>query len=152
MVLMRAQASLDFLMTYGWALLLITLVAAAIVGLGILDTGSYIGSRAIGFSQITPVGWSLDNSGVLKMKLKNNAGSDINITQMVATQNSRNITNASVINVPYGKDSGVFSVGSLDNSNSGASYSVNVKIYYNDSETGFPYVDSGTLSGRVISS
>ncbi|MFA6213807.1 MAG: hypothetical protein WC717_00840 [Candidatus Micrarchaeia archaeon] len=155
MASVRAQASLDFLMTYGWALLLIALAAAAIVALGIVDTGSFIGSRATGFSQITPAGWSIDSTGMLKLKLKNNAGSDIGIFNITAVRGTETVSNATIapaspVEILQGNDA-IVSLDPLSAWNPGTSYSVKVNIgYYADGETDFEYTDSGTLTGKVV--
>ena len=138
-------------MTYGWAILLIAIVAAAIVSLGFVDTGSFIGSRSFGFSQVSPTGWRVDPSGALTLKLKNNAGSDINITSISATCDLGTVSNASAIAIANGAESTIFSVGVFPlPASSGQSYSVKISINYTDSETGFPYADSGTVSGKSL--
>jgi hypothetical protein len=149
----RAQAALDFLMTYGWALLILSIAAAAIVSLGIFDTGSFVGSRAVGFSQMTPVGWSLDSNGVLLIKLKNNAGSDIEITSINASLDALNIFNDTVVPLKYGENTEVITVGQFSSpSPVGTSYSIRVNIVYIDVESGpgFEYHDAGTITGKVI--
>jgi hypothetical protein len=137
-------------MTYGWALLLIALVAAAIVSLGILDTGSFVGSRALGFSQVAPIGWSLDQSGSFRIMLKNNAGTDINVTSIRASYGSSELPYSSNVVIPNGMESGEIGVGTFFPGKPGESYTIRLNINYTDSETGFPYTDSGTLTGRVV--
>ncbi|MCX6772520.1 MAG: hypothetical protein NTV88_01985 [Candidatus Micrarchaeota archaeon] len=155
MMVKKGQAALDFLMTYGWALLIIALAAAAIVALGILDMGSFIGSRATGFSQIEPIGWSLDHTGVFNIKLKNNAGTDINVTSVTTSYNSV-AGNCSALNppvgisLPEGSESGVINACTFGAINPGASYSLRLNINYTDSETGFSYTDAGTVTGKVL--
>jgi hypothetical protein len=145
----RGQAALDFLMTYGWALLLIAIAAAAIVSLGILDVGSFMGSRAVGFSQVVPTGWQLQ-SGTLSLKLKNDAGTDINVTSITASYNVQPpATNTSVITILDGDVSNTIPLSPFQlGVQSGASYSMTININYTDTESGFEYVDSGTITGR----
>lgn len=144
----KAQAALDFLMTYGWAILLVAIVAAAIVSLGILDTGSFIGSRTFGFSQVQPTAWRLEPSGALTIKLKNNAGTDINITSIMAQYENANVTYATPVSVANGAESPIITVGSLPSQQSGGSFSIKLAINYTDTESGFPYTDTGTISGK----
>jgi hypothetical protein len=151
--IMKGQAALDFLMTYGWALLLIALVAAALLALGILDSGSFMGSRAVGFSQVSPTGWSFDSSGAFKLKLKNNAGSNIIVTSITATYGQETAVFAPPVdlaNLTYGAESGVLNVGTFGVDKPGASYTMRVNINYTDSEAGFPYNDAGTVTGKIV--
>ena len=137
-------------MTYGWALLLIALVAAAVFSLGILDVGSFLGSRAVGFSQITPVGWQMGTDGALQVKLKNGAGTDINITSMNATQNGQVASFSQVIPIAEGEESSVLAFSSFPLPlQGGTSYTISINIAYMDSESEFEYLDSGTLTGKV---
>ena len=136
-------------MTYGWALLIIALVSAAVVSLGLVDIGSFMGSRASGFAQITPVGWRVDTSGGFAIMLKNNAGADINITSINATLGTANITYTTMVPIANGEQTGQLSLGSFAGAPSSGSYTARVSISYVDAETGFMYRDSGTITGRV---
>ncbi|VVB58767.1 Uncharacterised protein [Candidatus Anstonella stagnisolia] len=148
---MKAQAALDFLMTYGWALLIVVLVVGALFALGIFDIGTFMGNKTSGFTQIGVSGYKLDSSGVLTMKLKNLAGTNVNITQINATLGVTTISNTTLFALSNGRESGIFSVGNFNASapSSGSSYSIRVNIIYNDTNSGFSYLDSGTLVGKV---
>jgi len=149
MVFCKGQSALDFLMTYGWALLIMALVIAGMFALGIFDTGSFVGTRATGFVQVSPVGWRVAPDGSLTVMFKNNAGTDIVITQMNATLDTTTITNSTAISIANGEQSGTIPIGSFPSRAASNSYTVKVTIAYNDSTTGFPYTDAGTLSGKV---
>lgn len=134
-------------MTYGWALLIMAMVVAGLFSMGFFDVGTFVGTRASGFVQITPVGWRVAPSGAFTAMFKNNAGTDITITQVNATLATKSMTNSTAVPILNGDQSGTLALGSF-----GAwsgSYTITVKIAYNDSTTGFEYTDSGTLSGRV---
>ncbi len=146
----KAQAGLDFLMTYGWALLLIVLVVGALFALGVFDIGSFTGSKATGFAQVGVVGWKLDTGGILTAKFENHAGTDINITSINATYKTSSVTYSTTFNVDNGKQSGTITVGTFGSPGSkGSSYTVKMEITYSDRNTGFVYTDSGTVTGKV---
>ena len=139
------------MMTYGWVMLLLSIFIVASVALGILDPGSIMGSSSSGFSQISPVGWSLDNTGLFRVMFNDGAGTSVNITSIQTTDNLLSCLNSSVnTQVPEGSDTPAMSVCSLGTQQSGSSYSLKININYTDNETGFAYTDSGTLTGRVI--
>ena len=149
MALEKGQSALDFLMTYGWALLIMALVIAGLFALGVFDTGSFIGTRATGFVQISPVGYRVAPSGALSVMFKNNAGTDIVITQVNATLGTSTIANSTSVAVADGEQTGTLPLGNFAAQPLSSSYSVKVTIAYNDSTTGFSYTDAGTLSGTV---
>jgi hypothetical protein len=45
----KGQGALEYLMTYGWALLIIVVVGAALYALGVLNPATYTQSRCTGF-------------------------------------------------------------------------------------------------------
>ena len=149
---MKAQSSLDFLMTYGWALLIIFVVVGAIFALGIFDIGMFLGSRASGFVQVGAVGWELESSGDFMMVFKNNAETDIKITSISATLKSEIVENTDIIYLENGKKSSIITIGTFSNlPSSGSNYAINVKIVYTDPATGLDYSDTGTITGKITS-
>ncbi len=146
----KAQAALDFLMTYGWALLLIVLVVGALFALGIFDVGSFLGSKASGFAQVGIVGWKLADDGAFTAKFENHAGSNINVTSINATLGTESVAYNSTFNVNNGQQSSTIAVGTFSSpGGKGTSYSINVNIAYTDKKTGFAYTDAGTITGKV---
>ncbi len=146
----KAQAGLDFLMTYGWALLLIVLVVGALFALGIFDVGSFLGSKASGFAQLSPVGWRLSSVGALTVMLENHAGTHVNVTAINATMGTETVNYGTAFTMATGAQSSTTTVGTFSSPGSvGDSYSIEVVISYIDTSTGFQYVDSGTVTGRV---
>lgn len=146
----HGQAGLDFLMTYGWALLLIVLIVGALFALGIFDIGTFLGSRASGFAQLQPTAWRVADSGALTMILKNNAGTDININTINATLRTETLNYSTVTSIANGRESSTITIGTFSNAPSrGSSYSVRVEITYTDVATNFQYLDAGTVTGKV---
>jgi hypothetical protein len=146
---LHGQAALDFLMTYGWALIMITICVAALYSMGVFDASTFIGSRASGFSQMTATDWMLRQDGMLVIRLKNNAGTDVNITRINATYQSQTAQYNATTPISNGQLSGNIAVGSFAATPRGTGYSVQVAMAYTDIATGYTYVDSGTLTGKV---
>ena len=80
---MKGQTAMEYLMTYGWAIIIVIIVAAALYALGIFNPTGLTGATASGFNQIgkpSPGGWRLDSTGGLdqfELALKNNVGANI---------------------------------------------------------------------------
>ena len=77
---------MEYLMTYGWAILIVIIVGAALYALGIFNPATYTQSTATGFQgfQVPTGGWQFNTSGYLTVQLKNLAGANINITNVTA--------------------------------------------------------------------
>lgn len=148
----KAQAGLDFLVTYSWALLLIVLIVGVLFAMGIFDANSFLGSRSAGFGQIRPSAWRITSDGNVTLILKNYAGIPVNVTNMTALIGVLNVTanNTSILIAP-GQQSQAFLLGNFSNATMGpgASYSMQLFIQYVDIGTNFTYTDAGTVSGRV---
>jgi len=146
---MKGQAALDFLMTYGWALLLIVLVIATLFSLGVFDIGSFIGSRATGFSQIRVAAWRIDSNGSFTTMLANQAGTNIIVQN--ATWEYLGVTENNNVNTSIndGQTSSTITLGNVTGiKSSGLNYVVRLTMAYTDKATNFTYQTSGTLTGR----
>ncbi|MCX6773048.1 MAG: hypothetical protein NTV88_04755 [Candidatus Micrarchaeota archaeon] len=146
----HGQAALDFLMTYGWALLIVVLALGAIYSLGVFDLGTFVGNRATGFAQMGIVGWQLSSSGPLTIAFRNNAGTDINITRVNVTYQTQTLSSNSTVPVTSGQQSANITIGTFNNTRYGGSYAVQVSVEYVDVATAYSYIDSGNLYGRVV--
>jgi hypothetical protein len=146
----KGQAGLDFLMTYGWALLVIVLIIAALFALGIFDIGSFLGSKATGFSQIGVVGWTLGSNGAFSVMLENHAGKSITLTAVNATYRGQTLSYAANTTIANGKRTGTLALGSYPVVDpAGTTSTIAVTMTYIDPDTGFVYSDAGTLTGKV---
>ena len=57
---MKGQTAIEYLMTYGWAILIILIVAGVLAYYGIFAPSSFLGPTARGFGQIQVLNpWSL---------------------------------------------------------------------------------------------
>src|SRR5271157_919763 len=145
----RGQTSLDFLMTYGWALLLIVIVVGALFALGIFNVGSFVGQRATGFPQVGVDAWNINSIGTLTLRLQNFAGTDIRVTGVNVTYGtiafSYPISNVSI---PNSRTSDAFPVGNITGLSPGQYYTLPLRITYTDPNN-FVYTETGTISGTV---
>jgi hypothetical protein len=70
----RAQSAMEYLMTYGWAILIIAVVLAALFSLNVFNAGSSLGTSCIGqpgFACTTPI---ISSAGVLSFTLGQGVG------------------------------------------------------------------------------
>lgn len=77
---MKGQGALEYLMTYGWALLVIVVVAAALFALGVLNPATYQQKRCNGFQYFTYVDQRLTASN-FTLQLQN-SNQVITLTQV----------------------------------------------------------------------
>jgi len=148
MVFKKGQAALDFLMTYGWAIALVVIIAAVLFAMGVFDTSNFIGSKAAGFSGVAVSSWNLNSAGGMQIKVSNQVGKKIeiqNITAKVGTLESNNTTKH---NLTTGEAT-TFDFSGFGAANVGNSYTSVVTIIYKELDSGFLYTTTGTLTGKV---
>jgi hypothetical protein len=147
----KAQSAMEYLMTYGWAILIVIIVAAALFALGVFNPATYTQSAPTGFQsfQIPSGGYQLTSAGQLTIQLKNMAGANINITRINATYAGTNVgtTVYSGTIAPGAAYTAVIT--GMPASAAGSSYSVDVVIAYTNLDTGLAFTSTGKLTGAV---
>jgi hypothetical protein len=146
----KGQAALDFLMTYGWAIALVVIIAAVLFALGIFDVSNFIGSKAAGFSGVAISGWKFDTAGVMTLKVSNQVGqpitvSGINVTIGTTSSNST----FTAFDLATGESSAVQTFSGFAAQGAGTGYTAKVSVAYTDKSSGFQYTSTGTLTGKA---
>ncbi len=70
----RAQSAMEYLMTYGWAILIIAVVLGALFALGVFNSSSFLGSACVAQPGYLCQQATLNDSGVLTMTLGQSNG------------------------------------------------------------------------------
>ena len=160
---MKAQAAMEYLMTYGWAILIVIIVAAALYALGVFNPSTWTGDRATGFTNIgAPASgaWkvSANTPGNFQVNLRNNLPSRINITSATSvTIESTTCDGLEVGGVGLLSAETTVGIGNTFNITAnctgltaGSAYTASVKVVYDNLDTGIDaFTDSGTLTGTV---
>jgi hypothetical protein len=149
----KAQGTMEFLMNYSWALIIIGIALAALVALGIFNPmgfGSTSGQS--GFSGIAPVaqGFALSSGGVLSLKVQNTAGVAASISSIVATPvtGGSAVTYSTAVPLNSGSTSDVLTFAAMNPViAAGSKYTLDVVITYTAS--GITHTSTGTIYGVV---
>jgi len=89
----KAQAALEFLMTYGWAILVVLVAIAALSYFGVLSPDMFLPNKCILPSGITCIDFNVESSRVV-LVLQNNFGESITIDKVdVAKKNNGSCSN-----------------------------------------------------------
>jgi hypothetical protein len=155
----KGQSAMEYLMTYGWAILIVIIVAAALYALGVFNPATYAGSRATGFANIgTPAtgNWKLSATAAedqFTVKLKNNLASRLMFTAAAVKIGATDCTgedfnDAANMTVGIG---GEFTVeGNCGAFQSGNTYTATVELTYDNLDSGLTgFKETGTVTGTV---
>ncbi len=144
-----AQASIEFLMTYGWAIIIILVVVVVAWQWGLFDISGSVRPGYSGFWGVVPEDFSYRENGDLVLSLSNNIGANINITSTEITIGTGNYLNNNQIQIPSG-DKTTLTTAGLPGSSRGSNYEVFLSINYTDERTGLEtYRSSGRIWGSV---
>ena len=150
-VMKKGQAATEFLMTYGWAILAIVVVAAVLWNMGVFkgQCAKTAPVQVFGSGeQIQVSDWSLSTTNVLTMSLKNLAGNDITITNgnLNVPQGVLNGTNATATTLASGSDI-VYTITGAGAGTSGNCFTADVDLTYSVSG-GVSHPVRGTIRGK----
>ncbi len=76
----RGQSALEYLTTYGWAILIIAIAVAALAALGLFTPSTYVSSSCIAPSNFSCLLTQLDTHGNFSVKLEQSTSGTINLT------------------------------------------------------------------------
>ncbi len=150
----RSQSALEYMMTYGWAILIIVIVAVILYSMGIFNPSSSISTTITGFSS-TPVSAAIfTNNGGLSLSVENSVGYPIEITNITATSatGGKVIIRPNITLMPGKSQVLVFSK-IFTAANQGSHISTAVTITYKEISQPLPgpYVSTGSITGSTPS-
>ncbi len=153
----KAQAAMEYLMTYGWAIIIVIIVAAALYAMGLFSPGQQ--SIATGFDNIgkpSPGAWELTTTGAFTVLLGNNAPYAINLTSVTVDVGATSCTgvqvNAAAI-PPIGVDIGMgadFNItATCGTPISGSVFNAEISMS-GTNDKGLSFRENGKVTGTVI--
>ena len=147
---MKSQSALEYMMTYGWAILAVVIVAVILYSLGIFSPTNSLSYSVSGFSPFTVISQECGN-GALVLEIGNSYGSPVTITNASVTSSSGMQKSESSVNVRVGPDQNFF----IDLYNSTCQdnqyYSATIQIHYaiETSAGNENQVSTGYITGKA---
>lgn len=142
----KGQAAMEFLMTYGWAILA-AIIAIGVLGYyGVFSPSKYIGGSAIVNAPFNVNAWSINTTAVT-LELKNNGGETLNVTSTTVSSCGTDATdyaiNASLMQVVRITCAPALTV---DNTFKG-----DITVNYRRQGSGVDLASTGTITDKVKS-
>jgi len=142
----KSQAALEFIMTYGWAILVVLVAIGALAYFGVLSPDKFLPSRCTLSAGLACMDHAATNFlgigfGEVIVVIKNSLGYDIKSVSISATKCSSSTTTSLLKNGDR-----VTLTASDCNINSGERYSGQVNITYTNVDSGITH----TLSGNIV--
>lgn len=145
---MKGQTAVEYLMTYGWAILIILIVAGVLAYYGIFAPAGFLGPSASGFAQVYILSpWDFKTNGDLTIQIENRVGTSINVTNIfgtVGTNSGTDVVNE-VISAGAKSDFIIANLGIAGTS--GETYQLDLWIEYYTTDAAVLFNSTGTLRG-----
>ncbi len=136
---MRAQAAMEYLMTYGWALLIVVIVGVALWSLGVFNVGAGNVIRLTGANSVQLIDAN-----------KTGTGPGNNVTMILGFRKAMDVTTIKLGGVTCNGVSGSVTPGkkyTVNCNNVDVTNAMDFEIDYNDAVSGMQHKETGTLTG-----
>ena len=146
----KSQSALEYMATYGWAILIIVIVAGVLYSFGVFNPSSSTSAIVTGFSGLGVTQAACVNSvnnQILELYVSNSIGYPVNVTKINVTGNNGISVSQNVSSILSSGQSGIFYVNGACNKSS-SSYSGSAAITYTEPGQTFsgPYFSSGKIA------
>jgi len=139
----KSQAALEFIMTYGWAILVVLVAIGALAYFGVLDPGKFLPAKCTLQSGIACVDHKA-TATTLVVSVRNSLGYDITVNAVGATGCTGLGSQGTLVNGLTTPTSYT-----LTCVNSGTKYNGNVDINYTNADTGVTHSNRGQVTTRI---
>ena len=141
----KSQAALEFLMTYGWAILVVLVAIGALAYFGVLSPDRFLPSKCTLPAGIACTDFSLAAPSTINIVLRNGMGFDTSsISVATSGCTTADTTPATIANGAQQS----YSVTGCSLT-SGSKYSGDLNVTYTNTDTGLVHVVQGSITGRA---
>lgn len=139
----RSQAALEFIMTYGWAIMVVIVAIAALAYFGVLNPDRFLPSKCTLPAGIACLDHLASGSAIL-VTLKNSLGYDITSVTVRASGCTTADSQAKFRN----EEQREFTPSGCSLTN-GQKYNGQINVSYTNTDTGISHTAQGTITTRV---
>ncbi len=164
--MLKAQSALEYLTTYGWAIIILGIVLAALFALGVFTPSGFVSTTCVfpgEFSCISAALYSINSTAVLNVQQATISNINVTaigcnnqatLTNMCGTANNWcGASNSNAITMTIGANYtfyvSCYQNGSLVSINPGQIYRGYIELNYTSLSTNFPHTVSGTLIAKA---
>lgn len=139
----KGQAAVEFLMTYGWAILAAIIAIGVLAYFGVFSPGKYVVGQASVTAPFYANSYSVKTTGV-SVELKNNGGEDVTVSTVTIAGCGSASVNASVV-------ANAMTVATVPCTLvDGNSFKGDITISYRKAGSTLDLQSTGTVAGKVV--
>jgi len=150
----KGQTALEYLVTYGWAILGIIIIMGVLVSFGVFNPSKWANVRQQGgFSSLAVLDHSVaaGTGGTMKIAFQNTRGNSITITQVVTMAGGCGWTGSQLLTVdnPVTITTAVCNQTTVTGASVGGAYDFSdVAVTYTDSVSSMAHTERGFIKGQ----
>lgn len=157
----KGQAAVEFLMTYGWAILAAVIAIGVLAYFGVFSPGKYVTDSAIVTApfyvnaQNIQADTGSGSSGVV-LELRNNGGENLNVTSIIVAGTTPSVTctcdssnGAGCPTMVTPSNATAFTVECASTLTDGGTYKGDITINYQKSGSVVALTSTGTIAGKI---
>lgn len=143
----RGQAAMEFLMTYGWAILAAIIAIGVLAYFGVFSPGKYVTGSAVSNPPYYINAWNVKagNPGTVNLELRNNGGEDY-VIQSVGVTNCGTASPNATIAAGATSNIAVSCTGALT---AGNTFKGDLTIVYRKTGSSVDLTSTGTVAEKV---
>ncbi len=146
----KGQAAVEFLMTYGWAILAAVIAIGVLAYFGVFSPGKYVTDSAIVTAPFYVNAQNINASGI-NFEFRNNGGENLNVTRVFVDGSSPDTdctwTGGTVV-TPSNLQS--FTATCASALTVGGTYKGDISINYRKSGSNIDLTSTGTIAGKIV--
>lgn len=152
----RAQSAMEYLTTYGWAILIIAALMAVLYSLNLFNPSSFAPSVCLFPADFSCISTTLSTSGTLSINIQQATSTSINVTA-IGCNAGGTYTNMTALSPADFIDIGgnmtftlsCYSGGAVVSGRAGTLYEGYVVLNYTNLQTGFQHSEMGKITQKI---
>jgi hypothetical protein len=130
----KAQGSLEFLMTYSWALVLLGIVILVAWRWGVFSFTETIKPEQYGFWGVEPLDYKMSEDGTMKLSVHNGVGANVTVNSIMVIMGPVNTTISGIGVIEPGGKTNTADITGLERGTKGSRFDVFVVINYSNAK------------------
>jgi len=156
----RSQAAMEFLMTYGWAIMAAVIAIGVLAYFGVFSPGKYVTGNAIVTTPFYANAWNVKDMGVagtdtVTIELKNNGREEYSVQSITLSDTPSAVCDVTGMNgtgawdIPMGASQAVTLNCTGGDLSAGDNFKGDITIAYRKSGSSIDLTSTGTISEKV---
>lgn len=147
MLCRKSQSALEFIMTYGWAILVVIVAVSTLAYFGVLSPDAFLPQACRLPAGISCLDYKVESYRAIVV-LQNTRGETITITKIIVSNSDQQCFDNESITL-NNNDKAIFTVLQCNNGINGQKFNGNINISF-DVEDKLPHTMTGTIRDKVV--